>query len=665
MTPTEAALGYLKKGWRSVPIPRVCPTCRHQHAGLNCTWRDRDLPPCTCKDKYERSQGAVTKGPTASGWNHRFLSEAAILTAFYPSDSIGLLLGEPSGWLVDVDLDCPEAVALAPDFLPKTALESGRTGKPRSHYWYVCLGASTRKFQYRPENKSDPATILEIRSTGGQTVVPPSLYEYGGEYMWHEKGEPLLVDKDSLVLACAKLTLASLLTRYWPGPGARHDAALPIAGLLAHAGWKEEDAARIIFLSSCAAGHAKPNDRENVAHTTYRRYENKQDTQGGGKLKDYFPPGAATRIIELAYEISGKKRDLLIAPRETPAEEPWKPALFTFSQLTEKKVPYLWYPYLPLGRVTILEGDPGQGKSWFALAVATCVSLGQWLEIIPGEESYETPSGVIYLTCEDDPEDTIKKRLRILQADQSRIHYLDGKKKENQTSTLAITMADISILQEAVQQTQAKLLIIDPVQAYLPDRMDMNKMEQITALMKTLQRFAMENQLSILLVRHLAKGTKERSAYKGMGSMAFYTSARSVLVCAERTELAEQRDGLFTRRFAVAHPKNNVGQKGPAIEFELQKDSFVWRGTADLTADDLLTSLPADGVSPSAIQEAKTFLISTLRSGPLPIGEIRKHARKVGVPELALTVAKTELQVASTDEGSGWIWTLPGKYMAH
>ena len=107
----------------------------------------------------------------------------------------------------------------------------------------------------------------------------------------------------------------------------------------------------------------------------------------------------------------------------------WEPVIRSFSEIVEKKVPWLWYPFIPLGRLTMLEGDPGQGKSWFSLAVATCVSLGGWLELMPEEPNWSQAAGVVYVTCEDDPEDTIKKRLRILQADQSKIHHLTGKAK--------------------------------------------------------------------------------------------------------------------------------------------------------------------------------------------------------------------------------------------
>lgn len=353
----------------------------------------------------------------------------------------------------------------------------------------------------------------------------------------------------------------------------------------------------------------------------------------------------------------------------------WEPVLRSFAEIEEKTVPWLWFPFIPLGRLTILEGDPGQGKSWFSLAVATCVSLGGWLELMPDEESWTTPAGVVYVTCEDDPEDTIKKRLRILQADQTKIHHLTGKAKSG-SPEIAVTLADLSILAQAIDATNAKLLIIDPIQAYLPHGADMNKAEQVRPLLSKLQRLAKEKNVAVLIVRHLAKGSKDHALYKGMGSIDFTAAARSVLVCAERKELEESStpvDGrpaqLIRRKFAVAQVKNNISARGPAVEFELQRDAFLWVGTADVTADQLLApsmGTAASGTSASlTVQEAKTFLLTVLNGGTVDVATVKKQARQAGIDTGALHSAKAELRIETRADEAGWSWFLPGKYHAH
>ena len=417
MLPTEAALQYFKKGWYSVPIPRVCPSCHHVHDDRKCSYRFNPPEACQCKQQYKRADGLPTKGPTGEGWQQKRLSETAIITAFAPSDNIGLLLGEPSGWLVDVDLDSPEAIALAPEFLPKTSMVGGRTGKPYSHYWYIAPTLPTKKYQYRTDRGS--AILLEVRSTGGQTVVPPSAHPNGGQYFWHMEDTPLQIESQHLCLATNKLAIASLLARHWPGPGARHDAALPIAGVFARAGWPEEEVARLVFLAAKVAGHVTPQDREDVVKTTYRRQRNGQDVQGGITLRQFFPEGVVTKFIELVREVSGKKA----ITQESSTEEKqvtqlWKPLVRTFSTIEKRPIPWLWYPYLPIGRVSMIEGDPGNGKSYLSLALATCLSLGGWgFELLEGESLCE-PSDVLCIACEDDAESVSKARLNTLLANQ-------------------------------------------------------------------------------------------------------------------------------------------------------------------------------------------------------------------------------------------------------
>lgn len=349
----------------------------------------------------------------------------------------------------------------------------------------------------------------------------------------------------------------------------------------------------------------------------------------------------------------------------------WEPLLRTFTDIEERKVPWLWYPVIPIGRLTILEGDPGQGKSWFSLATATCVSLGGWMELVAGDESWREPGGVLYMTSEDDPEDTIKKRLRILQADQARIHHLSGKARRG-TQTMSLTLKDLPVIEQAAKQTSAKLLIIDPIQAYMPGGADMNRAEQVRPLLSALQKMATDLGIGVLIVRHLTKGSKDQALYKGMGSIDFTAAARSVLMCAERKDQEEFRvaDGemtpkIFKRRFAVAQVKNNISARAPTIEFELQHDTFLWVGTSDITPDQLLSPTKSVGVEGANVQDAKKFLITVLQKGGIPVVEIKKQARQAGIDNLPLSSAKTELQVETRCDDTGWCWFLPGRYQAH
>jgi hypothetical protein len=171
---------------------------------------------------------AGTKVPVLKGWTDLRLSQNDLPAHFNGTGNIGVLLGEPSGWLVDVDLDCEEAVALAPTFLPPTGATSGRPGKPSSHWWYICEGAKTRKHQ-------DPASkkmIVELRSTGAQTVVGPSMHPSGEPYDPLE-GEPAVVDVETLGRAVAALAEAVTRQRHGDAPPqerpvSRHAVSRPV-----------------------------------------------------------------------------------------------------------------------------------------------------------------------------------------------------------------------------------------------------------------------------------------------------------------------------------------------------------------------------------------------------------------------------------------------------
>lgn len=160
-TPLEAAAAYTRRGWRVVPI------------------------------------AAGAKGPTHKGWPSLRLDEPDLASHFQGECNIGLILGEPSGWLVDVDLDCDEAVELAGQYLPATGAVSGREGRPGSHRWYIAEGAATAK-----HTDSDGAMIVELRSTGCQTVVGPSVHPSGGRYDVLG-GEPAVVPA-AMLAACVQ-----------------------------------------------------------------------------------------------------------------------------------------------------------------------------------------------------------------------------------------------------------------------------------------------------------------------------------------------------------------------------------------------------------------------------------------------------------------------------
>ncbi len=183
---------------------------------------------------------------------------------------------------MDVDLDCAEAMVLAPTFLPETQMRHGRRSKPASHYWYIltdALPGATRRYK-----DMDGATLVELRSNGGQTLVPPSVHPSGEQLVWLERPEPARVSGAELTQRVALVAATALVARHWPTNGARHECAMALAGLLARGGFSSDLVCGIVAQAARAAGDEEVADRERAAFDTVRQIERGGKATGGPTL---------------------------------------------------------------------------------------------------------------------------------------------------------------------------------------------------------------------------------------------------------------------------------------------------------------------------------------------------------------------------------------------
>jgi hypothetical protein len=221
-------------------------------------------------------------------WEQLRVTDADIDRLFDAGGNIGVLLGAPSGGVVDVDLDCPEARCAAPYLLPGTDMVGGRESAPDSHHFFVADDPPPKasdKFLDPCIGDRKRNTILELRSTGGQTVVAPSVY--GAEpdkghptperFVWHRQGAAAKVSIDVLVTAVRGVAAAALLGRYWPA-SSRHDAALALAGGLRRAGWLEEPAVTFVTAICAAAGDREVTNRVGCVRDTFARRADEKAT---------------------------------------------------------------------------------------------------------------------------------------------------------------------------------------------------------------------------------------------------------------------------------------------------------------------------------------------------------------------------------------------------
>ena len=200
--------------------------------------------------------------------------------------------------------------------------------------------------------------------------------------------------------------------------------------------------------------------------------------------------------------------------------------LICMEDVETKEVEWLWYPYIPYGKITVIEGDPGEGKTTLVLKLAALLSRG---EPLPCDDDIPyDPINIIYQTAEDGIDDTIKPRLEKAGADCSKIRIIDESEKE-------LTMNG-ERLEQAIAETKAKLIILDPIQAYLGASVDMHRANEIRPVMKRLGLMAEKHHCAVILIGHMNKASGAKSTYRGLGSIDIQATARSVLLVARIKE---------------------------------------------------------------------------------------------------------------------------------
>lgn len=302
---------------------------------------------------------------------------------------------------------------------------------------------------------------------------------------------------------------------------------------------------------------------------------------------------------------------------------------------------WLWPPYIPLGKVTIAEGDPGVGKSWFSLAAAAGLSRGNGL---PGD-GVTCAGSTLLFSAEDGAGDTIRPRLEMLGADLGRVFVVDD--------PVTLDEAGLNQIREACTSYGPRLIVLDPLVAFLGAAVDLHRANEVRAVMAPLGEIAAEGQAAILAIRHLTKG-QGRALYRGLGSIDLAAAARSVLLFGR-----DPTDPTDTHR-AVVHTKSNLARCGPSLGFRLDEGGFTWTGRSNLTADDLLSS---DGAQRPR-SEATQFLEDLLADGAKPASEVFDAAARWHISQATLKRAKSELGVESTRVGGvgsegEWMWSLP------
>ena len=307
-------------------------------------------------------------------------------------------------------------------------------------------------------------------------------------------------------------------------------------------------------------------------------------------------------------------------------KEPSKPETVKIIRMSDVEltpVEWLWKPYLPFGKLSVLQGNPGEGKTYFAMHLAAACTNGK---LLPNMESME-PFNVIYQTAEDGLGDTVKPRLIEAGADLDRVLVIDD-------SDVQLTLSDERI-EKAIIENNARLVIIDPIQAYLGADVDMNRANEVRPIFMRLGQVAQRTGCAILLIGHLNKAAGMQSLQRGLGSIDIAAAVRSVMFIGKLKHDPTMR--------ILTHEKSSLAPPGASLAFSLgDEGGFRWVGEYDITADEMLS-----GIEPqreTKTQQAKDLICTLLAGGKQVLSEdIDKAALERGIPGRTVRDAKREL----------------------
>lgn len=302
---------------------------------------------------------------------------------------------------------------------------------------------------------------------------------------------------------------------------------------------------------------------------------------------------------------------------------------------------WLWYPYIPRGKITLITADPGIGKTFLALYLAAQVSTGRPFY---GETTGRAPAVAVYQTAEDGISDTIKPRLECMQPNFANIFVYNESKK-------GLSLTDDSIIEQIIKDLNPLLMIFDPLQAYLGAQIDMNRANQVRPVLGRIGALAEKYNCAIIFIMHHSKASQNAALYRALGSMDIPAVARSMLI------LAKDPDPEKPRGVILCHEKSSLGEHGKSIQFEIapQLGGVVFGGYSDLKADDILNAPKATRNKPSKKRDALIDDILDLFDGKdyIRIPKIKDLCEKLECSQNTLYRARDQLGIQSIFKGYG------------
>lgn len=317
--------------------------------------------------------------------------------------------------------------------------------------------------------------------------------------------------------------------------------------------------------------------------------------------------------------------------------------LTLYSDVTAVPVNWLWQPYIAIGKITLLQGDPGCGKSTMMMNLIAELSKGG---STPDGRALGIPQRIIYQCSEDGTKDTIKPRLVAAGADCRNIAFIDEKVYSGLT-------LDDERIRDAITEWRPRLVVIDPIQSYIGNDSDLQIAGRARKLMRRIGMWASTYQCAVVLIGHFSKRESAKDLYRGLGSIDVVAAARSVL----QVERSEEDDEIRI----VRQVKNSLDSKGADLSFEIRPTTgFHWLDVSDASAAPL-TSSPTFDTLPKNKHELAAILIKrALQNGAVESMEIRRLMSEYHIGDKTMNEVKTELGIKPYKKMRTWYWVLPG-----
>lgn len=320
-------------------------------------------------------------------------------------------------------------------------------------------------------------------------------------------------------------------------------------------------------------------------------------------------------------------------------------AFVSADTIARREVRFLWHPYVPEGKVTFLVGDPGDGKSFMAMAISAGVSTGAALYNGNGAQP-RAPGRVLYFVAEDDPEETVVARLADNGATLGQVKVLNLA-----TRHFSFEAQGFDFLRRAVRHFEPALTVFDPLTSFLGAKVDVNNPVHVRQAMQPLVALCQETRATVLIVGHAAKGAATKAVHLVGGNTAWGAVVRSIMATFKDPAAEPGHYGGV-----VAHAKHNLSVPGPTLRYEIEGTRFYWRGISPLTAQDLAWHAARGGRRGPSLDAACALLREELRDGPRRAREVERAARGSLIGEALLLKARQRLGVETPERG---VWRLP------